>query len=716
MMAAARAPSFGKSMFCRVARSMTLALVTLMVASTAETASTWSTNTGQIFMLPDELDEHYDLSSSFDWLEDKRAPTGAAGVTAHDPRFQRAPGGRSCLGFHTAPVWFRLQLAHMARSSSTFVLELGFTPTIAELFKQEGEGLVLLARSGATMPFTERPVQSTEVALPLRLDPMSTSTLLLRIEANDAIWTTADLWSEPAFARMSARRSLGQGLYYGMLLAMIVYNAFIYASTRERTYLLYVWFQGAMLVLQASLDKVAFQSFWPMAPVWAERSEQVLMSLTILAAMRFSVAFLDLPRHLPALAKVFGHLAVVAALFSVASLFTVGPGLATLLGVFCLGCVATIAAAGAVASLRGLPNGSFFLLGWAPLLIGAGLGILAALGHFSNSMGYAASKLGSTAEAMILALALGNRINHMRRERELSSAALLEERTAQSMMLEEGVVQRTRELSQALEHLKQTQDKLVRQERVTSLAGMVAGMAHEVGNPLNFAQGGADVVHEGVETLSQSWGRLRTRFHAGDGQSEEQDTDVKRMGELLQDAKRGVALVRVGIQRISTIMTNLRGYMQLRAVESTPTDLVAEIESALVLAESALLRHGVTVVRDLSPLPLFECRPGELNQVFSNIILNACAAMSHGGVIEISARTDAAGSIVITFADNGPGIPLGHRESIFEPFFSAHVAGGAGTGLGLYLAREIVARHGGQLALEDSAVGARFVVRLAVPS
>jgi signal transduction histidine kinase len=221
-------------------------------------------------------------------------------------------------------------------------------------------------------------------------------------------------------------------------------------------------------------------------------------------------------------------------------------------------------------------------------------------------------------------------------------------------------------------------------------------------------------LRERIDGLTCTWQRVRDRPHEPNGKERKPDpaADAQRMSEWLVDSVRAVDLVSAGLQRIGKIMTNLRGYMQLRVLETRPTDLVAEIESTLQMVEDTLVRHGLTVSKKLTPLPLFQCRPGELNQVFMNIVLNACAATSGGGCIEITSRADAGGAIEIRFADTGPGIPPAHRDAIFEPFFSEHAIGDTGTGLGLYLAREIVTRHGGQLELVDSACGACFVVRL----
>jgi signal transduction histidine kinase len=406
---------------------------------------------------------------------------------------------------------------------------------------------------------------------------------------------------------------------------------------------------------------------------------------------------------------------IAAALLAPMSMVTMAPMFLNVMGLFFISCLLTIGVAGALTACKNQANARFFVLGWTPLLCGAVLAVFAALGLVSVDTGYLAFKVGSAAEATILALALANRINLMRREREQADAERLAARAAQSALLEERVAARTHQLSETLDHLKRAQDKLLRQERLASLAGMVAGMAHEVGNPLNFAHGGADVLREQIEGLARTWHHLCANAPTTNGEGRLAGgaaADAHQMDGLIAGAGRAVGLVNAGLQRIAKIMTNLRGYMQLRVLENQPADLVAEIESTLTMVGDTLARQGVSVVTNLAPLPTFSCRPGELNQVFMNIVLNACAAMTAGGRLEITSRAEADESVEIRFADTGPGVPPALREAIFEPFFSERALDASGTGLGLYIAREIVTRHGGELLLLDSERGACFAVRL----
>lgn len=650
--------------------------------------------------------EQEEVALSFDWFYESGGspPAGHEVGVADQDRFRPVRGNGS-LGFRTGTVWLRFRVVYDGDGPAVRILQLGFMPVLAVLYRQEGERLVSVAGSGGDRLAGERSVQDSGMAFGIQLQPHQESTFWLRLRSDDVVWARGSLLTEGAYRREVALRSVGQGLYYGILLALIIYNGFIFLSTRERTYLLYTLFEVAMVVLQASQDKVAFQYLWPRVPAWAARCDQLFGGVTMLAALAFTVAFLDLPRYVPRLARLLRTLMVLAAAVAIASPLTIAPLFENAVGLFLIACVTAVVATAAIAAARGQPNARFFLVAWIPLLAGAVHAILGAMGLVVNVTAFLAFKVGSAAEATLLALALANRIKLITRARERADAALVAAKSAHAAALEARVAARTRDLSEALSGLKRIQDKLMRQERLTALAGMVAGMAHEVGNPLNFAQGGAEALADQIDGLARAWSA------GGDAAA---GAEVSRPS--LETLRRALSLVQSGLHRIGRIMANLNGYMQLRTLETEPTDLVAEIESTLTIVDETLVRRGITVVRRLEALPPFPCRPGELNQVFMNIVLNACGAMSSGGRLEITTRSDPREGLEIEFADDGPGVSPEHREAIFEPFFSERAIEGAGCGLGLYIAREIVSRHGGHLLLLDSHHGARFAVRLPLPA
>src|SRR6185436_4398194 len=136
---------------------------------------------------------------------------------------------------------------------------------------------------------------------------------------------------------------------------------------------------------------------------------------------------------------------------------------------------------------------------------------------------------------------------------------------------------------------------------------------------------------------------------------------------------------------IKKVVTNLRRYVASEHVVPEPTDVVASLAATLDLTADLCAKCGVTVVRSFEPLPILAARPGELEQVFTNIVLNACHAMTGGGTLAVSAGV-VARSVEIRFADDGPGVPPELRDLIFEAFAKGATSG---SGLGLFVSREI---------------------------
>lgn len=230
---------------------------------------------------------------------------------------------------------------------------------------------------------------------------------------------------------------------------------------------------------------------------------------------------------------------------------------------------------------------------------------------------------------------------------------------------------------------------------------MVAGVAHEVNNPLNFSVGGAAKLKSELRTVAEALERL----HA--------NGELRAARGACVTAARALELIEAGNARIGAIVDNLQAYVRMGRVAPELVSLNDEIERTLALAEPELEAQGVRVEKRLGELPRYPCVDGEIAQVLMNLVENARQAMPEGGKLEVSSSADA-DSILITFKDSGHGVPPEHRDKIFEPFFTTRPPG-QGTGLGLSISHEIVRRHAGQLRLEPSERGADFRISLPLP-
>ncbi|MGH7895011.1 MAG: sensor histidine kinase, partial [Candidatus Binatia bacterium] len=248
------------------------------------------------------------------------------------------------------------------------------------------------------------------------------------------------------------------------------------------------------------------------------------------------------------------------------------------------------------------------------------------------------------------------------------------------------------ELGQALSGLKAAQVQLVQSEKMASLGRLVAGVAHEINNPVSF--------------ISSSIPALRRRLdQVGEGAS-------PAHGKLLAEASEIVGVMARGAERTAMIVRDLRTFSRLHEAVRKPSDLNEGLEVSLRLLESRW-RDRITVHRDPGPLPPVECDPGQINQVFMNLLANACEAIPARGNIWVQTR--AAGTeVVVTVRDDGHGIAPDVLGRIFEPFYTTKDVG-AGTGLGLAITQGIVTAHDGRLEVaSEPGAGATFRVILPV--
>jgi two-component system, NtrC family, sensor kinase len=606
------------------------------------------------------------------------------------------------IGYQRSVFWLRFQLTNAQGEWGRWLLEVPAQTDDVKLYTRGADGRFQSRHSGKLLSVSAREVPSERIFFHVSLEPGETVLYWLRVESDDTLDLSSTLWTSDALAAESSQTSLLNGLYFGVLLAMLAFNFFLFHSTRDRIYLYYAVFQLGMVLMQATLEHLSLRYVWPESPRWNARSEILFAALMLFGALGFAQHFLELGARVPRMSRLLTLLtglaiamAAVGTLSSHRSVQQLGMALVA----FSSG---AILLSGFMAWRAGSPQAGFFLWAWVALLFGSIISALAANGYLvPMSIGSFAPRMGSLAEAVLLAFGLAQRVRTLRREHKRAQAELLEERTARAATLEARVEERTRELVQALEQLKSAQARMVQQARLASLGHLVAGVAHEVGNPLNFTRGGAQDLERRLEHLH---GLLEKK--------EAQPPELPVARKSLEGARRALKLVQTGNERIHRIVENLRNYVTARSVAPEPTDLAADLEATLSLVSERLDERGIRVHRDLQPLPKVPCRSGELNQVFTNLLLNSAQAMPQGGDIFITARCTQ-GRVEFVFRDTGTGIAPEHREAIFDPFFTTR-SPSEGTGLGLSISHEIVARHGGELRLVSGEGGATFCLTLPV--
>lgn len=262
-----------------------------------------------------------------------------------------------------------------------------------------------------------------------------------------------------------------------------------------------------------------------------------------------------------------------------------------------------------------------------------------------------------------------------------------------SHTLEERVEARTKEL-------REKQSQLVQAGKMASLGQLVAGVAHEINNPIGAVNGAVDVAGRCVD-------RLETQLSAeGEGGGRAGEPALRKTVGIL---RQNVGLIADGGRRIATVVRSLRDFARLDEAELQSADLHQGLDSVL-----DLMRHEVDgrvmVVRDYGSVPPIDCYPRQLNQLFMNLLLNAAEAIDGEGTITISTACDAA-SVTVRIADTGRGIPEEHLERIFDPGFTTKGVG-VGVGLGLAISYNIARDHGGTLSAQSTGGGAALTLTI----
>jgi signal transduction histidine kinase len=304
-------------------------------------------------------------------------------------------------------------------------------------------------------------------------------------------------------------------------------------------------------------------------------------------------------------------------------------------------------------------------------------------------------------------------------EQVKKSFVALEEANA---TLEHKVVERTKELAQALNELKASQSQLIQSEKMASLGQMVAGVAHEINTPLGYVRSNVEMTRDQSVELEQiinlADGLLRLMVSEGVSEDElaEQLGAVAEAVEGLRENDTFADIAALfkdilkGIDQIAELVLNLKDFSRVDNVRARNVDLNASLDSVLVIGHHAI-GPKIEIKKEYSTLPLIECSPSHINQVLLNIITNAAQAMDSVGCITLRSMSDEAG-VVIEIEDTGKGIPEDIRGKIFDPFFTTKPVG-QGTGLGLSICYKIIEQHKGDIRVESEVgKGTKFIIML----
>ena len=310
---------------------------------------------------------------------------------------------------------------------------------------------------------------------------------------------------------------------------------------------------------------------------------------------------------------------------------------------------------------------------------------------------------------------------------------------------QEELREKAEQLEQAMNQLKQAQSQLVQAEKMSSLGQLVAGVAHEINNPINFIYGNLTHINDYTKSLFHILNQYQ-QYYPEPVPEIKAEMDSHELHFVAEDLPKLLDSMSLGTNRILQVIVSLRNFSRLDEAQKKAVNLHEGIDSTLLILQNRLKARGkypgVEVVKEYGKLPLVECYAGQLNQVFMNIISNAIDAVTSrftndaleietGKLIindgkdyqsllvkpSISIRTEVVGKewVRIAIVDNGTGMTEDVRQKVFDPFFTTKPIG-AGTGLGLSISYQIVVeKHGGNLTcISTPKQGTKFIIEIPI--
>lgn len=642
------------------------------------------------------------------------------------------------LGISPVSTWLKFTITNKT-DNARLLLNVAY-PILdeVELFVPDSNSNYSGSLMGEIKKFDTRQYKHPDYIFDINVPQNSSKTFYLRIKSAEQLIIPISVNRPDTLWQVLTTENLLSGIYWGAVLIMFLYNLFVYFSVRDKSYIYYVIYVASVGLTQLGIKGYTFQYLFGNYPDFEQKSIVIFASIGGIAALMFTKSFVLTAQKAPKSDKV---LSVIIVFLWISIGLTLLGRIQTGFQVMQVSTTAfsiAIIAVSAIVMGKGYAPAKFVFVAWSIFFIGAIIFALKDYGilPFNNYTSYT-MQAASAIEMALLSFGLADRINILKKEKEASQAEALRIATEneriireQNVVLEAKVNERTFELKEAntelyktLDDLKQTQTQLVESEKMASLGQLTAGIAHEINNPINFVtsnvsplQRDVDILFDALEAIEETG---MSEASAADKQKKideyKEEIDLDYLKIEISHLLKGI---REGAGRTAEIVKGLRVFSRLDEDDLKLADINDCLESTMVIANN-LLQDNIKVVKDLDELPLVECYPGKLNQVFLNVISNAIHAISKkhngaaGGELKISTRKED-DNVFISISDNGIGMDENTTKKIFEPFFTTKEVG-EGTGLGMSIAYNTIKKHNGVIHINtEPGQGTEFVIELPV--
>lgn len=670
------------------------------------------------------------IDLAYEFLIEQRNERYVVEDIIHSQNFERVESATKNFGINDRIVWLKYAIVNDSDTKTKYFSINNTSLDNLEIFLVMNGEVIDRQLGGRIVKIEDRLIPSKNIVFELNLEKGQPYTLYMRIQSVNKKVILASISDLQFVNKQIKKENLFFGIFTGILFGLMFYNLFLYFSIKDKVYLIYVIHTFFVWFTQSAILGYTHELIWP-NDIWINlRSGVVFSSLVSIVGIWFLRVFLHTKVFLPKLDKGFYIIYAVYIFIFVNALFISLTLSYQVLLVTQTIVVMYVLLVAIYVWLKGYSPARYYLLAWSFFMMGILWFVMSEMGILPYTAFSAfIMPLGSVMEVILLSFALADKINILIKDKDkeqLDKLQIMKENERliikQNENLEEKVKKRTEELELTLHNLQNTQTQLVNQEKMASLGQLTAGIAHEINNPINFVSSNIAPLKRDIKDLLEVVEVYREKGFVEFSETSKMAIHNKEkeieFDYLLKEIDQLLRGMEDGAKRTVEIVKGLRLFSRVDEQDVKKVDIHDGLNSTLILLSSSM-NGKIKVNRQYGSLPMVECLPGKINQVFMNIITNGIHALLDNLAInpepEIILRTGRNdNSIIIEIEDNGPGMPDKVRQRIFEPFFTTKAVG-KGTGLGLSIVYTIIENHKGTLEVRSrEGKGTNFIITLPI--